>query len=198
MHGVPRPYDAYLAEGEAATTRGFGGEAAALSRQVLLFNVWESSPPLDVPPLPKPNPGLSLRLPPPTDLAAEPAAASANGSEDERVAAPRCRAMGDWRDAARVDVRPRLWVWPPAAASAVPLQVSLLGPAWRRGYRSRVFLVRAPPGVRAALCAEDAHSVVHLDGLTGVLVRAARLAWRLSTPREAAMAPLSDSDADPG
>lgn len=153
MHGVPRPFDAYLRGGaaageEAATTRGFGEEGARMRRQVLLFNVWEGAPPADVHP------------------AGERGAGGGDGG-------PRCAPLAEWRPVRRVRVRPGFRLWPPAAAEAVPLLVSMLGPAHRRGYRSRVFCARAPPAVRAALREAEAHSVVELDWFANLLVRVA-------------------------
>jgi hypothetical protein len=161
MHAVPRPFDAYLARGEPAITRGFGAEGPELRRQVLLFNLWEHGPPLEL----------------------EPVAARGEGASALERAA-RCRDRASWRDAPRARVRPaRLGIWPPAAAAAVPLLVSMLGPAYRRGYSSRVFCVRAPPAVRQALGEHETHSVVELDRATNLLLCAGRLALRLTARR---------------
>ncbi|KAG8457168.1 hypothetical protein KFE25_004385 [Diacronema lutheri] len=149
MHVVP-------ASGEAATTRGYGDEGAALSRQVLLFNLWAGGPPLDVVP------------------AAHQAGAGADAD------APRCAPLGAWRPVRRQFVRPAAQLWPPAPALAVPLLVSMLGPRWRRGYHSRVFCARAPRAVRAALGERSLHSVVELDWFANLVVRIALLSSRMS------------------
>jgi hypothetical protein len=160
MHGVPRPYDAYLSGGgvDEQLTRGFGAEGCDMKRQVLLFNVWADGPPLNL----------------------EPVALGTGRDSSSAALAPRCRVRDDWRGAPCRQVRPS-GLWPPAAVQAVTLLVSMLGPAWRRGYHSRIFCVRAPPGVRAALCEEETHSIVHLDRMTNALLRTARLTWQLST-----------------
>lgn len=216
MHGVPRPFDAYLANTasrgdggggggaeareEAATTRSFGQEGASLRRQVLLFNVWQGSPPLDV------HPASTAAAPAPAaavhgSAAPAPRAAGGRSAEGEEGSGEgghllRCAPHSGWRPVRQVGVPARARLWPPAVAVAVavPLVVSMLGPPHRRGYQSRVFCARAPPAVRVALGESHCHSVVQLDWAANLLVRFALLSASRAAaaePRRAVTQPVS-------